>query len=81
MLTMPGGIEGLFNIFEVDPDTLMIDEESYASDIAEYGLYTYEEFAETSYKRRSIRSFQRSVFESVDRQGTHHGSAYRRAYC
>lgn len=47
MLTMPGGIEGLFNIFEVDPDTLTIDEESYASDIAEYGLYTYEEFAET----------------------------------
>ena len=25
MLTMPGGIEGLFNIFEVDPDTLMIN--------------------------------------------------------
>lgn len=47
MLTMPGGIEGLFNIFEVDPDTLTIDEESYTSDIAEYGLYTYEEFAET----------------------------------
>ncbi len=46
MLSMPGGIDGLFNIFDVDPDTLTIDEESYASDIAEYGLYTYEEFSE-----------------------------------
>ena len=46
MLSMPGGIDGLFNIFDVDPDTLTIDEEAYASDIAEYGLYTYEEFSE-----------------------------------
>ena len=46
MLSMPGGIDGLFNIFDVDPDTLTIDEESYAADIAEYGLYTYEEFSE-----------------------------------
>ena len=47
MLSMPGGITGLINIFEVDPDTLTIDEEAYAEDIAEYGLYTYEEFSET----------------------------------
>ena len=46
MLSVPGGIDGLFNIFDVDPDTLTIDEEAYASDIAEYGLYTYEEFSE-----------------------------------
>lgn len=47
MLSMPGGITGLINIFAVDPDTLTIDEEAYAEDIAEYGLYTYEEFSET----------------------------------
>ncbi len=47
MLSMPGGITGLFNIFDADPDTMTIDEEAYAEDIAEYGLYTYEEFSET----------------------------------
>ena len=46
MLSMPGGITGLINIFEVDSTTLTIDEEAYAEDIAEYGLFTYEEFAE-----------------------------------
>ena len=46
MLSMPGGIDGLFNIFAVDPETMKIDEAAYLSDIAEYGLYTYEEFAE-----------------------------------
>lgn len=47
MLSMPGGIEGLFNIFEVDAETLKYDEEAMQADIGEYGLYTYEEFAET----------------------------------
>ena len=46
MLSMPGGISGLINIFEVDPTTMTIDEEAYAEDIAEYGLFTYEEFSE-----------------------------------
>lgn len=46
MLSMPGGINGLFNIFEVDPDTMKINVESMQRDIAQYGLYTYEEFAE-----------------------------------
>lgn len=45
MLSVPGGIEGLFNIFEVDPDTMQYDAAAKAADIAEYGLYTYEEFA------------------------------------
>ena len=45
MLSVPGGIEGLFNIFEVDPDTMQYDAAAKATDIAEYGLYTYEEFA------------------------------------
>lgn len=46
MLSMPGGISGLFNIFEVDPDTMTINAEAMARDIAQYGLFTYEEFAE-----------------------------------
>ena len=45
MLSIPGGIEGLFNIFEVDPETMMYDMEQMQADIAQYGLYTYEEFA------------------------------------
>ena len=43
---MPGGIEGLFNIFEVDGDRMAYDEEQMQADIAQYGLYTYEEFAQ-----------------------------------
>lgn len=43
MLSMPGGIDGLFNIFEVDPDTMMYDVVAMAADIEKYGLYTYEE--------------------------------------
>ena len=44
MLSMPGGIGGLFNIFEVDAETMSYDEESMQDDIDTYGLYTYEEF-------------------------------------
>lgn len=46
MLSMPGGISGLFNIFEVNPDTMTINLEAMDRDIALYGLYTYDEFAE-----------------------------------
>ncbi len=45
MLSMPGATEGLINIFEVDPVTMSYDAEAYAADIAEYGLFTYQEFA------------------------------------
>lgn len=45
MLSMPGATTGLINIFDVDPDTMTIDEEQYLADIAQYGLFTYEEFA------------------------------------
>ena len=47
MLSMPGGISGMFNIFEVDAETMKYDEEQKQADIEEYGLFTYEEFAET----------------------------------
>ncbi|HIU91131.1 MAG TPA: hypothetical protein IAC72_03885 [Candidatus Fimimonas merdipullorum] len=46
MLSVPGGIDGMFNIFEVDKDTMKIDQAKMAEDIAEYGLYTYEEFSQ-----------------------------------
>lgn len=46
MLSMPGGIEGLFNIFEVDEDTMTYDAQAMAENIAQYGLFTYEEFAQ-----------------------------------
>ena len=43
MLSMPGGVGGLFNIFEVDPETMTYDYEAMQKDIETYGLYTYEE--------------------------------------
>ena len=43
MLSMPGGVGGLFNIFEVDPETMTYDYEQLWQDIETYGLYTYEE--------------------------------------
>ena len=45
LFSMPGGIEGLFNIFEYGED-LVYDAEQMQKDIETYGLYTYEEFAE-----------------------------------
>ena len=45
MLSMPGAIEGMINIFSIDPLTLSICESEYLQDIATYGLFTYEEFA------------------------------------
>lgn len=44
LFSMPGGIDGLFNIFEYDED-LKYDEEKMKADIEKYGLYTYEDFA------------------------------------
>ena len=44
VLSMPGGIEGLFNIFEVDTDTMTYDAEKMQADIETYGLFTYEDF-------------------------------------
>ena len=44
MLSMPGGITGLFNYFEYGSD-LKYDEEAYNRDIETYGLFTYEDLA------------------------------------
>ena len=46
MLSMPGGVGGLFNIFEVDAETMTYDYEAMARDIETYGLFTYEELSE-----------------------------------
>lgn len=43
MLSMPGGVGGLFNIFDVDAKTMTYDFEAMAKDIETYGLFTYEE--------------------------------------
>ena len=43
MLSMPGGVEGLFNIFDVNPETMTYDYEAMQRDIETYGIYTYEE--------------------------------------
>ncbi len=43
MLSMPGGVGGLFNIFEIDPETMTYDFDAMARDIESYGLFTYEE--------------------------------------
>lgn len=46
MLTIAGGLTGLFNIFEYDPDTLAFDVDKMQRDIDTYGLLGYEYFEE-----------------------------------
>lgn len=43
LLSIPGGIDGLFNIFEYD-ESLKFDEEKMAADIEAYGTFTYADF-------------------------------------
>ena len=43
VLSMPGGISGLFNIFEYDSD-LKYNSEKMQADIEKYGLFTYDDF-------------------------------------
>ena len=40
---MPGGVGGLFNIFDVDAETMAYDYAAIERDIELYGLFTYEE--------------------------------------
>lgn len=44
MLSMPGGIEGLFNIFDVDTETMTYDAEKMQNDIDTYGLLTLDDY-------------------------------------
>jgi hypothetical protein len=58
MLSMPGGVGGLFNIFEVDSETMTYDYEALERDIAAYGLFTYEEL-------NAIAPLTREMFEAA----------------
>lgn len=44
ILSMPGGIDGLFNIFDVNTDTMRYDEEAMNADIEMYGLLTLNDY-------------------------------------
>jgi len=44
MLSMPGGILGLFNIFEYDKDSLKYDEKKKLVDINKYGLLSLDDY-------------------------------------
>jgi|GEM_PF-1763486 len=44
MLSMPGGISGLFNIYDVDVRTMKYDEQAKKADKAKYGLFTLDDF-------------------------------------
>lgn len=59
MLSMPGGISGLFNYFDVDASTMRYDQASMMYDIERYGLYTYDEFS-------SIIPVSEEVFEAFN---------------
>ena len=61
MLSMPGGIGGLFNILEVDEQTMAYDAEAMAADIELYGLYTYEEL-------NALVPVTEELFEAVNGQ-------------
>lgn len=61
MLSIPGGINGLFNIFEVDAETMKFDAEAMEADVEIYGLYTYEEL-------NSIVPMQEIMFDAVNGQ-------------
>lgn len=61
MLSIPGGINGLFNIFEVDAETMKFDAEAMEADVEMYGLYTYEEL-------NSLVPMQEMMFDAVNGQ-------------
>jgi len=45
MLSMPGGINGMFNIFDIENETMSYDSAAMEEDIDTYGLLTYEELS------------------------------------
>ena len=61
MLSMPGGIDGMFNIFEVDGQAMKYDDALMQADIEEYGLFTYEEF-------KNYVELPEEVFEAFNAQ-------------
>lgn len=61
LLSMPGGTEGLINIFDVDTTNMKYGAVEMAQDIALYGVYTYEEF-------REIIPIEEEIFEAFNGQ-------------
>lgn len=61
MLSMPGGTTGLINIFEVNAETMKYDQDAMLADIEEFGLFTYEEFAE-------LIPVPQEIFDAFDAQ-------------
>ena len=56
MFSIPGGIEGLFNIFEYD-ENMVYDAQKMADDIETYGLFTYEDFADYGVSEEMFNAF------------------------
>lgn len=61
MLSMPGGVGGLFNIFDVNAETMSYDLDAIEKDIETYGLFTYEEL-------NAIAPLSREMFEAAGGQ-------------
>lgn len=61
MLSMPGGVGGLFNIFGVDAETMTYNYKAMAHDIETYGLFTYEELSQYA-------DLSREMFEAAGGQ-------------
>lgn len=53
---MPGAIEGIINVFDVDPDTFKVDMEKMLEDINQYGLFPMRILKSISRKKFSMRS-------------------------
>lgn len=68
LLSMPGGIEGLFNIFEYD-NSLKYDENKMNKDIVKYGLFTYDDFkdlvSEEIYDSFSTKYFKVAIGKGI----------------
>lgn len=60
MLSMPGGVSGIFNIFEYGKD-LKFDEDLMQKDIETYGEFTYEDFKDLV-SEEIFNSFQTRYF-------------------
>lgn len=46
LLSMPGGIEGLFNLFAVDAETMKYDADGMTQDIETFGLLSFADFGD-----------------------------------
>lgn len=61
MLSMPGGISGLFNYFEVDIETMMYDAAAKERDVEKYGLLSFKELCE-------LAPVSREMYDAVNGQ-------------